>query len=105
MYLHEEITPAARPTYWRVSFMLGNLSHTVSAHATEAEAAAQVSYLNGGLHPELAAMVLKLLPDLFRETLIDPRANLGARCVHGRRHDEPCEVCDLIDSRPPGTSV
>lgn len=85
---------------YRVSFLFGNQAYIDSDHATRDAADARVSYLNGGLHPDLTAMALKLLPEIFREALIDPRANLEPKCVHGKLFSEPCAQCDDPNAQP-----
>lgn len=89
---------------WEVGSYMGAAKCVDSIYLHQSEAAARVSYLNGGIHPELANMVMRLLPDIFRDSLIDPRAlsPKGPQCIHGRYRDEPCIECDRADAMPPG---
>ena len=73
-------------------------------YATKEEADAQVSYLNGGLHPTLAEFAMKVLAEQFKEALIDPRALKTAQCVHGVLFTDPCEICAKFDDTPPPSS-
>jgi hypothetical protein len=85
---------------YQVGFYMGASKCVDATYATAEEAAARVSYLNGGIDPALTAMAIKLLPEVFREALIDPRANLEPKCVHGKLFSEPCEQCDDPNAQP-----
>jgi hypothetical protein len=84
----------------------------LGVYATIEEAAAHVSYLNGGADPAFKAAMLAAVQNLvgaYTKTvapdglagLFDPRALNPPRCVHGRLSTEPCEKCDDPNAAPP----